>query len=183
HLAQRPVQDVRGGVIAADPVAAHFVDRGLHLVADADRPAPDDAVVDDDRAGDAVSGVADVDDGSIGHGLAQRRYRAGVADLAAGLRVEGCAVERDLHRSALGRLIDGLARDDAGDDRRLADRLTAAGELRGPELVEDFAPDGAVTGRGARLVGGGARPLALLRHQPVEVAEIDAAVARSRDLA
>ena len=33
HLAQRPVQDVGGGVIAADAVAAHAVDRGLHLVA------------------------------------------------------------------------------------------------------------------------------------------------------
>ena len=57
HLAQRPVQHVRRGVIAADPVAAHAVDRGLHFVAVVNRAAAHRALVHDDRTGNAVARV------------------------------------------------------------------------------------------------------------------------------
>ena len=178
HLAQRPVQDVRGRVVAADPVAAHLVDRGLHLVAHLERPRANGALVDDDRTGNAVSGVANVE-----RGAAQRRDRAGVADLAARLRVERRAIERDLDRRTFDGLVYRPAADDERDDLRLADRLASPGELRGPELVEHLAPDCAVAGRGTGFVGCRARPLALLRHAPVEIVEIDTPIARARDLA
>ena len=153
HFAQRPVQDVRGGVVPADPVAAHLVDRGFHLVAHLDRPGADDALVHDDGARDAVLGVANVE-----RGTAEGRDQAGVADLATGFGVERGAIERDLHRRAVAGLIGKLAADDERDHLRLADRLASPGELSRPELVEHVAPDRAVTGGGAGLVGGRARP-------------------------
>ena len=64
HLAQRPVQDVRGGVVAADPVAAHAVDRGGDVVAFDDRAAADHRVVHDERAGKPVGRVDDVEFGA-----------------------------------------------------------------------------------------------------------------------
>ena len=96
HLAQRPVQDVGGGVVAADAVAAHGVDRGFHLVADLDRAAADHALVHDHRTGHAVARVLHVE-----HGAVDLRDPARVADLAARLRVEGRAVEHDFHGSRL----------------------------------------------------------------------------------
>ncbi len=54
---------------------------------------------------------------------AQGRDRAGVADLAAGLRVERRAVEHDLDGRAFGRFVDRLSVDDERDDGGLADRF------------------------------------------------------------
>jgi hypothetical protein len=89
HLAQRPVQHMGRGVIAADAVAADAVDRGRDGVAFGDAPLPQDRVV-HDHAGSPVA--------RIGHLEFARRGndRAGIADLAAGLGVERRAVEHDL---------------------------------------------------------------------------------------
>src|SRR5439155_640216 len=60
---------------------------------------------------------------------------AAVADLAATLGIEGCAIEHDLDVVALLRLFDPLAAHDERDDPRLGDQLVIAAELG----VEPFA--------------------------------------------
>ena len=124
HLAQRPVQHVGGGVIAADAIAAHTVDLGLDLVALGDHADAHPPAVHGDLAREPVLRVDDVDD-RAGRG----RDRAGVADLATRLRVERRAVEHDVDLEALGRLADALAADEQREHLRVRRVLLAAGEL------------------------------------------------------
>ena len=65
HLAQRPVQHVGRGVVPADSIPAHGVDRGLHLVAEMDRSVPNHALVHDHGPGNSVSRVPHVEVGGM----------------------------------------------------------------------------------------------------------------------
>src|SRR5437773_10030479 len=107
HLAQRPVQHVRRGVVSPDAVAPYSVDRRFDFIRLGDRALPDNALVHDERAGEAVLRVAHVDGRARGRG-----ERSGVADLTTGLRVERRAVEHDVDRTPGINLADALAVDD-----------------------------------------------------------------------
>ena len=65
HLAQRPVQDVRGRVVAPDAVAPDAVDRRGHGVALGDRAGPDARLVHGQHARQPVAGVLDVEDAAV----------------------------------------------------------------------------------------------------------------------
>ena len=180
HFAQRPVQHVRGGVVAADAVAAHAVDLGLDLVAFGDRADAHPAPVHRDLAGQAVLRVDDVDD-RAGRG----RDRAGVADLAARLRVERRAVEHDVDLDALVGL-RRRARPPTSSASTFAVRrvLLAAGELGRAVRVDELAEHlerRALRRAGFGGVGAGAD--ALFLHALVEAGEVDGAAALPRDLA
>ena len=90
HLAQRGMQQVRAGVVAADGVAAFAVDHGVDVIADGEVLLEDGlvrahALHRQDAAGDLGNG-----------GVAVRRQEtAGVADLAAGVAVEAGVIEHD----------------------------------------------------------------------------------------
>src|SRR5690606_19688861 len=145
HLAQGPVEDVGAGVVAPDGVAPLAVDAGVGLLADLDRalPHPHDVLV---QAGQRVDGVD-----HLGH-AGGRDDDAGVAHLAAGLGVEGRAVE-----------VDAVA-DDA-DDGGLRLVLLAAGELGRAVLGQQLLLAGHLVagGHAARLAVGPGPP-ALLLH-------------------
>src|SRR5690606_37268492 len=94
-LPQRPVQDVGAGVVATDGVAAGAVDGGGGLLAGFDRAVHDADEV-PVQAGQPVGGVEDVGGAGVGADGAR------VADLAAGLGVEGGAVEEHRGGAVLG---------------------------------------------------------------------------------
>ena len=98
HFAQRPMQDVGGGVVPADAITTHTVDRGRHLVALREL-APHELTTVHDELGHAVLRV---EHAHLRAGI--RGDRAGVTNLATRLGIEGRAVEHDLDRSdtALG---------------------------------------------------------------------------------
>ncbi len=103
HLAQRPVQHVRRGVVAADAVASHRVDRGHPPRRPREAlPLAHDALVHDHRTRHSVLGVAHVEHRAAG----DNADRAGIADLSTRLRVERCAIEHDLDRGALAGFVD-----------------------------------------------------------------------------
>ena len=121
HTAQRPVEDVGGGVVAPDGVAPIGIDRGGDDRARGEAGEVGCVAGGDDvthQPGQGVGGVDDVERGAV------PRDRPGVTDLAAGFGIEGRDVEHD--RVA-----------DRGDDpgRRLVD--LAADERRLAVLVED----------------------------------------------
>ncbi len=90
HLAQRGMQQVRAGVIAADGVAACAIDDGVDVVADRKRLLEQGFVRADALHGKNAAG--DFGDGGVAIG---RGEPAGVADLAAGVAVEAGVVEDD----------------------------------------------------------------------------------------
>jgi hypothetical protein len=94
HLAQGPVEDVGGGVVAADGVAARTVDARHRLVALGDGSRLDHAAV-QHQARQAVLRVVDAHPGT-----GRRLDHPGVADLPTGLGIERRAVEHDAHRGA-----------------------------------------------------------------------------------
>ena len=168
HLAQRPVQHVGAGVVAADGVAPGGVDDGVGLLAGGDGALDDAGGV----PAQAREGERRVDDlGAPGRG----GDRAGVADLAARLGVEGRPVEEDLDRPVGG-----------GDHRQHAPAgggvVGVAGELRGAELLDELAVriDSVVvdTFGLAGLLG----PAALLGHLGVEAGDVDGDAALVGDL-
>ncbi len=118
--------------------------------------------------GQRVRGVVDLGEAGVG------ADRAGVADLAARLRVEGSAVEEDLDDAVL---VGGEHREDA--TLRLA--LDVAGELGLAELLEQLAVRVGVRMLGARLAGVLAAA-ALLGHRRVEARGVDVDAALGRDL-
>ncbi len=91
HIAQRGVQQVRAGMVAHGRAAHFVVDHGIDLVADMDRLLGDDAM----RA-HALHGIGHAldfgDDGVVVVGVEP----ADVANLSAGIGVEGRVVEHDL---------------------------------------------------------------------------------------
>ena len=89
HPAQRPVQQVRAGVVAADGAATLDVDRRRGLLAGRD-VALDDAREVAAQTGQGERGVEHLGPAGVGDD------RAGVADLATRLGVERRAVEEDL---------------------------------------------------------------------------------------
>ena len=91
HLAQRPVQDVRAGVVAPDRLAPRRVDRRGRLLPRA-QLALDDAHAVADEPGQRVGRVEHLGPPGVGGD------RAGVADLAAALGVERRAVEERVGR-------------------------------------------------------------------------------------
>ena len=180
HLAQRPVEDVGGGVVAADGVAPGAVDAGGGLVALGDRALFHHAAV-EDQPGQAVLRVVDA------HPRARRRLEhPGVADLPTGLGVERRAVEHDAHRGAGVGLGEPLAPADERAHLR-ADGLVllAAGEVGRAELVDQLAVElerralALAAGGLVRFLGAGA----LLLHPRVEAVDVDAASTFPRDLA
>jgi len=107
--AQGLVQEVGGGVMGADggpPCVVEFGDDGG---ADGDFARLDDADMDHEVAG-AFVGVRDDDPQIIA------RYRAGIANLAAGLRIEGGLVEDDGDVVASLGALHGHAANDEGED-------------------------------------------------------------------
>ena len=89
-LAQRGVEQVRAGVVAADGVAALAVDDGVDVIADGEGLLEDGLVRADALHGQDAAG--DFGDGGVAVG---RGEPAGVADLAAGVAVEAGVVEDD----------------------------------------------------------------------------------------
>ena len=89
-LAQRGVEQVRAGVIAADGVAALAIDDGVDVVADGQRLLEHGLVGAHALHGKNAAG--DFGDGGVAVGGGEP---AGVADLAAGVAVEAGVVEDD----------------------------------------------------------------------------------------
>ncbi len=91
HIAQRGVQQVRAGMVAHGRVAHLGVDHGVDLVADVDRLLRRDAMRAHTLHG--IGRALDLgDDGVVVVGVEP----ADVADLSAGIGVEGCLVEHDV---------------------------------------------------------------------------------------
>ena len=168
------VEQVRGGVVAADELAAVRVDRGAHGVAHVERALGD---LGDVRVQAAVAlGVADLELGGVA------REGAGVAHLAAHLGVERGAVEHDLDLGAgLGRLDGGATRDDGDDLGALELVAVVALELRGGQLVGQRGPDVVEVAPGV-AVGGGAGAALLLGHGGVEAIHVDVVAGAGGDL-
>ena len=125
HLAQRPVQQVRAGVVPADRVAPLDVDGRDRVLPGSIAPstiARDVAA----KAGQRVGGVEHLGEAGVG------ADRAGVADLATGLRVERRAVEEDLDDAVV---VGGQHREHAA--LRLA--LDVAGEVGLPNCSTQLA--------------------------------------------
>ncbi len=99
HLAQRCMQQVSAGVIAARGVAICGIDHGVDLIADSDRLA-DDGAVREHSLHRLESAGHFRDDAVVVGGIEP----AGVADLTAGVGVEAGLVEHDFH------LLVGMAR-------------------------------------------------------------------------
>src|SRR3990172_1896581 len=173
HFVQCPVQQVGGGVVAHDVPPPRAVERGADAVADADLPPRDAAAVDDDplphllrvRHGDLAAAGADA---------------AGVADLAAALRIEGRAVEDDLHLLAFPRLLHPLPAPQQGQHLGAGLGRLVAQEGRGGYVTED------ARGYGLRLSGEPARragALALPRHRLLEPRLVHGEVLLARHVA
>ena len=132
HFAQRRVQKVRRRVVAPRRVALLDVHYRAHGVEHAQVSAVNFHAVNDEAADGRGRRVED--DG-------MRRARdehAGVADLTAGLGVEGRAVEDDLALLALAQFIHFLlTAHECHDARVIRARLFVAGELRRPDALCD----------------------------------------------
>ena len=130
-VAQRPVEQVRAGVVAHRVGAPLGVDDGLDGLADA-QPAVERAAMDDQPA-DRLLRVLDREQLAAAARLADRAL---VADLAAALGVERRPVEDDLGRAVAGELVELHAVADDRDDPALGGRGLVAQELgvavRGP---------------------------------------------------
>ncbi len=130
--------------------------------ADGDLADLDDALV-DVHARDRLLAVADLDDGTR-----VDLDPAGVADLAAALRVERGAVEDDLDLVALGGGRGRGAVDEDADDPRLALGGRVADEVGGPGPVGDLAVGAGAGVAGLLGLGIGLGALPLLLHQAAE---------------
>ena len=181
HLAQRPMQDVRSGVVAADTLAARHVDGGMHGIARAQATAFHLHGVRDQ----ALLGLLRVQDRHDGIVL---RKHAGVADLAALLSVEGRSVQH--HATLVARLqhIHLHAVFHERQHARFGVVLRIAEEFGGTHGLEDLVHHAAIGGPGRLgvLRIGSASALALLVHAAAEAFHInfDAALVAqlSRDL-
>ncbi len=127
-VAQRSMEQVRGGVVAHRPRTTHGIDLCAHDLADRER-CPDRALM-DDQAADGPLGVLDVE----GHRSVRGQEAASVADLAAALGVERRLVEDDLDHGAGSSRVDLRAAGHDGHHRRLRGRRVVAQEcgLAGP---------------------------------------------------
>ena len=167
HLAQRPVQQVRAGVVPTDRVAPLDVDGRDRVLAWLDLALHDARDV-AAKTRQRVGGVGHLGEASVG------ADRARVADLAAALRVERSAVEEDLDDAVVVR---GQHREHA--TFRLA--LDVAREVGLTELLEQLSVRVGVRVLGARLP----RVLAaaaLLGHRRIEARGVDVDAALGRDL-
>src|SRR5580704_1956385 len=137
HVLERVVEQVRGRVVRADPLAARVVDVELDLVADAQRPGLDLADQHVHVAG-RLLGLVDADFRT------GAEHDAGVADLAAGLAVERRLVERECDGRARGGFVDALAVDNDRLQRAFTgDAATfVARELRRAELARELLEHG-----------------------------------------
>src|SRR5215469_8379908 len=117
------MQQVGGGVVERGCLTAHTIDFRFELVADADAPLDERADVRVRRA--ALQRIGDDE------ARAARGELACIADLAAGLGVERCAIEHYLARIALLERFDlGPLLEQRYDPRGIAQALVAA-EQRG----------------------------------------------------
>ena len=163
--AEGGVQEVGGGVGAAQAAAALDVDGELDGIADPQSAALDAADMDVEVA-QLLQRVGDGDHGRAG------ADGAGVADLAAQFAIEGRLVGDDQHILAGSGLVDQLAAPDQGQHAALRTVGLVAQELGGAVLVADVEPDALDRGL-ARALPGGARSLALAGHGGVEAGGID----------
>ena len=167
HLAQRVVQHVRAGVVAADRGAAGDVDRGGHRDAGLQGASRDPRRV-ASQAGEGERGVEHLGLAAFGPD------RAGVADLTAALGVERGAVEEQLD----GPVVVGHD----GQQARFGRVVGVSEELGDAELLDDLAVgvEAVVVGRVAlaRRLG----PLALRLHLGIETGDVDGDVALAGDL-
>ena len=168
HLAQRPVQQVRAGVVATDGVAPLDVDRRDRFLARVDLALDDPGDV-PAQTGQGERGVDHLGEPSVG------ADRAGVADLATRLRIERAAVDEELDGAV-------VVRGDHREDSTLGLTVDVAGELGLPELLEQLAVDDRfLVGLTADLP----RVLAaatLLVHRRVEAGGVDIDAPLGRDL-
>ena len=165
HLAQRGVQQVRGGVVAPGGVAQRRGHFGAQHVAHADGREGGDAV--HGQAGHAGEGGLDIGDLLAGIGVES----AAVAHLAAGFGVERRLVEDQLGVDACGNLFDDLLLDQQADHAGTGLELGVAQELRAA-LFEQLL----VGGNDRALFGAlptGAGALALLLHLALEAVAVD----------
>ena len=110
-VAERPMEQVRAGVVAHRVGAPLGVDDGTHRLADP-QPAVERAAVDDQPA-DRLLGVLD---GEQRRSAARLAELAAVADLAAALGVERRPIEDDLGGALAGQLVELHAVADDRDD-------------------------------------------------------------------
>ena len=166
-LAQRRVQEVRRGVVEHRRLARRAIHDGGDGVALAESASLDLADVQV-----RVAELARVGDAECRRAV---RERADVADLAAGLGVEGRAVEHDLRVVALGGRVDFGAVLQDREHPALALELFIAAELAfGIERPGRAQVD-------AELAGG-ARAIALQFHLPLEPRLVDREPALTRDV-
>ena len=188
HLAQRPVQDVRAGVIAADGAAPLVVDLGADQRAgldDAAVDAPDVAV----QICQRVRAVEHVDD-ALG-----ACDRADVADLPAALCVErsaiqehldeavafDCSVQRAIVRVPACLARRGLGRElEDGQDPGVISTRRIPHEVGRPELGQQLAV--ALIGEGGPAGPARSRPGTLLFHGDLEALAVEAEAAFREDL-
>ena len=157
------MQQVSGRVVPSRVLAFDWVDVGVDRLAHGYLARSDLPEVGDDARHDLL-GVADV---YLAVGADEL---AGVADLAAGLGVEGGLDENDLDVISHRDLVDGSAvRDQAYDDRRGVQLLVAEEPGRAHSQGFVHANLGLVGGE----PGGRPAPLPLRRHLPLEPFEID----------
>ncbi len=128
HRTQRPVQHMGTGVIAADRRPPTHVDRGGRLLTGGDR-AGHPASQMTTQVRQRVGGVEHLESARL------CGDRAGVADLASGLGVEGGAVEEHLDESLPVGAVDVEQFENTG----LRDVLDISGELGGAEALEHLA--------------------------------------------
>ncbi len=144
------MEEVGGGVVAPDGLAAVGVDLGDGRLPGAHEALFHHALVDEEVRG-RPTGVLDAD----GAGL--RADGAGVTDLTAGLPIEGGSVQNDLDLLAGFGFLQGTVGADQGDDGGfgpdivVAEELGAAGAEGGVELG---AAAGGVLEGGAAAAGG-----------------------------
>ena len=166
------MQDMRRGVVAGDAGAARTVDRRGNLIAHGDGAGRDLRFV----AHKTLLGRLRVKHVGFGASAAKR---AGIADLAAHLSVEGSRVKHDLAFFTCGKLVSALTVSDDGDHLRRAFQLAVTHELRGTDFLQHVGMDAAVgaPSRLGVLCVGGAGALALLVHATLEALHIDLHVA------
>ena len=173
-LLKRSVEQVGGGVVAAQEATALGIERGGHGSTDGQRALGN--VRDVGIQAVVVLGVGNGQRNALGGKL------AGIALLAAHLSIERGAVEHDLDVLAGGNGLDGLAVANEGDNLgALDDVVVIAVELGRGDLVRKLDPNVVEAAPGIALgVGAGAGLLVL--HASGEAVHIDVVTGSAGDL-
>ena len=165
HLPQRLVQEVRRGVMGADRRAPGMIDFERQRDAGLQRALLDGAEMHEQVAG-LLLGIGDAKP----HALAQ--HHAGIADLAAGLRIKRRLVQNNGAALAGLQAFDLLAVLHQRRHHAFGGLGLVAEELGGAEFLAQRKPHGLARGIAATRPGG-ARFVALPLHRVGEGRDID----------